>query len=244
MINKAVLLPGTGSDEVFVTSVFAGPLAAAGLRLVAPVPMPGAELAERHLADLDAAASNGPVLAGGISFGAHLAAEWALLHPDRCAGLLLAMPAWSGDPGGDSGAGSDRDPALAAAAALASADAVDADGLDVTLARITADSPPWLAGELDRSWRRQGRRLPGSLRVAARRPAPTLAALGRITVPVGVAACTDDPVHPLSVARAWADALPAAALCTTTLADLDPDRESLGRVTVAAWRRATGHRAR
>ena len=33
-----------------------------------------------------------PVLVGGISFGAHLAAEWAVRNPSRCAGLVLALP--------------------------------------------------------------------------------------------------------------------------------------------------------
>src|SRR5882757_8108167 len=98
-VDTAVLLPGTGSDEVFVRSVFAGPLAAAGLAIVAPQPAAGAELAERQLAALDAAAHrHGVIVAGGISFGAHLAAEWAAAHPNRCAGLLLAMPGWHGPP--------------------------------------------------------------------------------------------------------------------------------------------------
>ncbi|HKN97867.1 MAG TPA: alpha/beta hydrolase, partial [Pseudonocardiaceae bacterium] len=69
-VRTAVVLPGTGSDEVFVEAVFGAPLAAAGLRLVAPEPCHGAELADRHLAALDAAADRyGPIVAGGISLG-------------------------------------------------------------------------------------------------------------------------------------------------------------------------------
>lgn len=229
-VDKAVLLPGTGSDDVFVTTVFAQPLAEVGVRLVAPVPEPGPGLADRHLADLDEAAADGPVLVGGISFGAHLAVEWAVRNPDRCAGLLLALPGWHGVPDG----------APAAAAARASAAAADAHGLAQTLAATAADAPPWLAAELDRAWRRHGGQLADSLRVAARRPAPTLAALGRITAPAGVAACTDDPVHPLAAAQAWAAALPTAVLRTSTLAAFGADRESLGRATVDAWRAAAG----
>src|SRR5262245_58357602 len=90
------MVPGTGSDEVFVRSVFEAPLAAAEVTLTAPAPVPGPSLADSALSALSG--SSGPVLAGGISFGAHLAAEWAVANPSRCAGLVLAMPAWHGPP--------------------------------------------------------------------------------------------------------------------------------------------------
>lgn len=224
-VDTAVLLPGTGSDEVFVRSVFAGPLAGAGLAVEAPRPAEGAALAERHLAALDAAASrHGVILAGGISFGAHLAAEWAAANPDRCAGLLLAMPGWHGPPAD----------AVGSLAARLGADLVDTDGIDRALAAATSGVPAWLARELDRSWRRSGAGLAESLRVAARRPAPTLRCLAGITVPAGVAGCVDDAVHPLAVARAWADALPRAALRTLTFAELGADPAALGRTALAA----------
>ncbi|MEV6871794.1 hypothetical protein AB0M82_02040, partial [Amycolatopsis sp. NPDC051128] len=74
-----MLLPGTGSDEVFVRAVFAGPLRALGVPLIAPPPPPGAALADGYLEMLDALADeHGELLVGGISFGAHLAAEWAV----------------------------------------------------------------------------------------------------------------------------------------------------------------------
>jgi hypothetical protein len=76
------------------------------------------------------------------------------------------------------------------------------------------------------------------LREAAGSSAPTLAELGGLTAPVGVAACTDDPVHPFEIARAWVGALPRAALRTTTLAALGADRESLGRAALDAYRSA------
>lgn len=87
MGDIAALIPGTASDEVFVASVFAGPLAAVGLDLVAVRPEPGKELVSGHLAALDTASRDHPIVVGGISLGAHLAAEWALANPDRCAGL-------------------------------------------------------------------------------------------------------------------------------------------------------------
>jgi pimeloyl-ACP methyl ester carboxylesterase len=224
-VRTAVLLPGTASDEIFVRSVFEGPLRAVGIRLVTPAPRSGPALVKAHFEAL-AEASSEPVLAGGISLGAHLAAEWALANPDRCAGLLLALPAWNGAP----------DDAPAAVSARLSADAVRTQGLDATLAAVDAEA--WLAEELDRSWRRAGAGLAGSLDIAATRPAPELADLARIQVPTGVAACSDDLVHPRAVAERWAEAIPGAELGTTTLRALGDDRESLGRATVLAWLRA------
>jgi pimeloyl-ACP methyl ester carboxylesterase len=229
MRKLAVMLPGTGSDEVFVRSVFGGPLAAAGIDACTPPPPAGEDLVTGYLALLDSLAET-PLLVGGISFGAHLAAEWAVRNPDRCAGLLLALPAWHGRP----------DSAPASLAAKASAGLVTTRGLETALHRSTRDVAPWLAGELARAWRRHGDGLAASLRVAADRPAPTLAALRALRVPVGIAACTDDPLHPLAVAQAWSAALPRSSVRETTLAALGADRESLGRAAVLAWRSAVG----
>jgi pimeloyl-ACP methyl ester carboxylesterase len=224
-VDTAVLLPGTGSDEVFVARVFAGPLADVGLAVEAPRPAVCAALAERHLAALDAAADrHGVIITGGISFGAHLAVEWAAANPDRCGGLLLAMPGWHGPPADAPGS----------VAARLGADAVDADGIDRALAAASSGVPAWLARELDRSWRRSGAGLAESLRVAAGRPAPTLRCLAGITAPAGVAGCVDDAVHPLAVARAWADALPRAALRTLKFAELGADPAVLGRAALSA----------
>jgi pimeloyl-ACP methyl ester carboxylesterase len=223
--ETAVLLPGTGSDDVFIRSVFASPLAAAGVALVAPEPVPGPDLGLSHLASLDGASTlHGPVLAGGISFGAHLAAEWALAHPDHCAGLLLAMPAWHGSPGD----------CPAAVAARYSAAAVRRDGLDATLAAI-ADVPPWLAAELDRAWRRHGAGLADSLLAAANRPAPVLSRLSALAIPVGIVAVHDDPLHPAAEAAEWAAAIPGAEMRSLSFADFGADRSTLGRAAVAAW---------
>lgn len=224
-VDTAVLLPGTGSDEVFVRSVFSGPVTTVGLRLIAPRPRSGSDLAEQQLAALDEAAERyGPILAGGISLGAHLAAEWAAANPDRCAGLLLAMPGWYGDAGEAPGS----------VTARLSAEAVAEDGVEHALATATDGVPGWLADELRRAWRRAGDGLADSLRVAVHRPAPTLAMLGRITVPAGVVGCTDDPVHPFDVAARWADALPSSGLRAITFAELGEDRAALGRAALAA----------
>ena len=216
--SRVVLLPGTASDEVFISSVFARPLAEAGLALVAPA----SRGVREHVEALYAAWDGTPLVVGGVSLGAHVAAAWAVRHPERCAGLLVALPAWNGVADG----------APAAAAARASASVVEADGLDAALTGVDG----WLGDELRRAWPRYGSRLADMLREAAGSSAPTLAELGGLTAPVGVAACTDDPVHPLEIAQAWVGALPRAALRTTTLAALGADRESLGRAALDAYR--------
>lgn len=229
-VDRAVLLPGTGSDETFVRAAFAAPLAAVGVHAHTPAPAPGPALAAAYLSALDAAAADGPVLAGGVSFGAHLAAEWALANQGRCAGLVLALPGWHGVPGEAPGAVSARySAALVAERGVAGALAVATDGV-----------PEWLADELTRSWHAYGAGLVDSLTSAADRPAPSLAALAGLTVPVGVAACADDPVHPAAVAHEWAAALPNATVCTTRLAVVGVDQEALGRAAVLAWLRAGG----
>jgi pimeloyl-ACP methyl ester carboxylesterase len=232
--NVAVLLPGTGSDEVFVRSVFEIPLAAVGVRALTPCPQPGPELGEAFLASLDRSAeesTHGAVLAGGISFGAHLAAEWALRNPDRCAGLLVALPAWNGEPGSET---------PAAVSARLGADAMRAGGLESALSSLRDSVDPWLAAELSRAWPGYGDGLADSLLAAAARPAPALAELAGLDVPVGVAGCTDDAVHPVAVAKAWAAAIPRAVLCTTRLDIIGADPEALGRAAVLAWLRAGG----
>jgi pimeloyl-ACP methyl ester carboxylesterase len=214
--QTAVVLPGTASDEVFVRSVFDTPLAQVGLRLTTPE----STTVDEHLAALDAAWTGTPVVVGGISLGAHVAATWAARHPERCAGLLVALPAWHG-PAGD---------APAALAARASATVVERDGVDAALVGVGG----WLGVELSRAWRRHGPRLATTLRAAAESTAPTTQELAGLRVPTGVAACTDDPIHPLEVAQSWTTALPQAALQTTTLTAFGTDRTTIGRAAVLA----------
>ncbi|TCP55223.1 thioesterase domain-containing protein [Tamaricihabitans halophyticus] len=228
--TRAVLLPGTGSDDEFVRAVFLEPLRAVGIHLHTPAPRPGARLAEHYLDELTRHAGEGPILAGGLSFGAHLAAEWALANPDRCAGLLLALPAWHGAP----------DEAPAALAAHASADAVAALGVPAALRAATEGIPDWLAAELRRSWPSYGAELATSLRVAARRAAPAAEALETLAIPTGLGGFRDDPVHPIAMAESWATRLPAATLRGTSIQAMATDRAALGRATVLAWLSALG----
>lgn len=159
-------------------------------------------------------------MVGGVSLGAHVAARWAAANPDRCAGLVLALPAWTGAPDG----------APAALAARASAEIVRSQGLTAALAGTSG----WLHDELTRAWHGYGDQLVPHLEEAAESLAPTLDELRSLDVPTGIVGCTDDPVHPIAVARAWAEALPRAVLVTTTL---DAYPHALGRA-VQAWQQA------
>lgn len=215
-VETVLLLPGTASDEVFVRSVFAEPLSQVGAVLTAPRVR---TLGER-LTALENASAGHPIVVGGVSLGAHVAARWAARNPGRCAGLVLALPAWTGDSGN----------APAALAARASAEIVTNHGLETALEGTTG----WLHDELSRAWRGYGDQLVPHLEEAAGSPAPTLDELKSLDVPTGIVGCTDDPVHPIEIAEQWAEAIPRAVLTTTTL---NAYPHALGRA-VQAWREA------
>ena len=100
--------------------------------------------------------------------------------------------------------------------------------------RCGPSSPPWLADELTRSWVGQWPSLPDAMDEAAAYVAPTCGELERLTVPMGVAAATDDPVHPVEVGVEWVSAAPRAALRTVTLEQMGADPAVLGAACVAA----------
>lgn len=217
---------------MFVRAVFADPLRAVGVDLVAPAPRPGPAVVQGYRDALDAAlaTATGPLLVGGISLGAHVAAAWASeQRPGALAGLLLALPAWTGRPDG----------APAALAALATAALVRDEGVDGALAPARAGAPAWLAAELGRAWSRYGDGLAEALECAAATPAPDESQLRGSAVPAGIAGLVDDPVHPLAVARQWRALLPRSALLTTSLACFGADPQAIGRAAVLGWLRAT-----
>jgi pimeloyl-ACP methyl ester carboxylesterase len=222
---RAVVLAGTGSDDDYITRAFGGPLRDAGAQLLAPRPQP-ARLIDGYLDDLDAAARGGPIAVGGVSIGAAVAVAWALQHPDRTVAVLAALPAWTGAPDG----------AAAAVAAEYSAQQLRDDGMEETTAQMRASSPAWLADELARSWLGQWPDLPDAMEQAATYVAPTHAELQRLAPPLGVAAASDDPIHPIEVGRQWAAAAPRAALCTVTLDQIGADPAALGAACLAALR--------
>ena len=219
----AVLLPGTGSDDDYVRRVFWQPLRQVGADVIAHRPKPD-RLVEGYLAELDAAAAHSPIIAGGVSIGAAVAASWAVRHPERTTAVLAALPAWTGAP----------DDAPAAHAARHSAEQLRRDGLAAVVAELQASSPAWLADELTRSWTAQWPLLPDALEQAAAYIAPTRSELGALSVPMGVAAAVDDPIHPLQTATEWTATAPRAALCTVTLDQIGADPTALGAACLTA----------
>ena len=218
-----VLLAGTGSDDDYVYRAFATALHDVGASVVTPAPQPD-RLIDGYLEDLDDAGRSGTIAVGGVSIGAAVAATWALSHPTRTAAVLAALPAWTGAP----------DNAPAALLAKASARVLRRDGLASAVSQMRASSPAWLADELTRSWVGQWPALPDAMEAAAAYVAPTSAQFETLAVPMGVAAATDDPVHPVEVAFEWVSAAPRAALRTVTLEAMGDDPAALGTACVTA----------
>lgn len=228
-----VALPGTGSDADFVRRAFGPAALASGMELVAVEP--SRDLIGGYRAALDAVAAQGAAMViGGVSIGAAVALDWALMRARStastapCVGIWAALPAWSGSADG----------AVAAASAAATADALRRDGLDATVATMARTSPAWLAQELGRSWRALHPELVDQLVAAARYHAPQAAEIAELSVPLGVVAAADDPLHPLAVAQAWCAAAPRAALIEVSLSEWGEQPALLGHSCARAWRRA------
>ncbi|HEX7825797.1 MAG TPA: alpha/beta hydrolase [Mycobacterium sp.] len=221
--TTVVLLPGTGSDDDYVYRAFSAALHDVGATVTTPAPEPEA-LVEGFRRELDNAARSGPIAVGGVSIGAAVAASWALAHPSHTVAVLAALPAWTGPPAN----------APAALAAQHSAHQLRSAGLASTIAAMRASSPAWLADELTRSWVGQWPALPDAMEEAAGYTAPTCEELATLAAPMGVAAATDDLVHPVEVALEWVAAAPRAALRTVTLDAMGVDPGVLGAACVAA----------
>lgn len=218
-----VLLPGTGSDEDYLRRAFAAPLERAGAVVVAVPPQPE-QLVASYLRALDEAALDGPIAVGGVSIGAAVATCWALANPGRTVAVLAALPPWTGSPGA----------APAALSARHTAARLRREGLAATTAAMTSSSPPWLAEELARSWLRQWPNLPDAMDQAAAYVGPTATELGRLAAPMAVVGASDDPIHPITVAREWASAVPHAALSIVTLDQFGPQPAVIGAAALAA----------
>jgi pimeloyl-ACP methyl ester carboxylesterase len=212
----ALLAHGAGSGPETVLRLL-GPAVPVG---VEPVAVDARGTVDDVVARLDAAAAGCEVaLAAGVSLGAHAAALWAA-RGGRAAGLLLALPAWTGPPGD------------VAAVTASTADDVRSEGRDVVLTRIAAQAPgDWVVDELRSGWAAydDDAGLARALRAAARSVGPTLEDLARIRVPTVVVALTDDPMHPVAVARSWAAAVPGAGLVAVARHDPARDRGALGQ---------------
>ncbi|MGW8813488.1 alpha/beta hydrolase [Gordonia terrae] len=216
-----VVIPGTGSDADHASRSFGGAAADLGIELIALEPT--ASLIDGHRLGLERAArAHRSILVGGVSIGAAIALDWAIGDAGRrCSGVLAALPAWSGE----------AHTAPAAASAVATAEALERDGLEATIAAMTSSSPGWLAAELTRSWRRLHPGLAAALREAAGYRAPVPAEIGGLTVPLAIVAAPDDPVHPIAVAREWHAAAPRSALAEVALDDWGRNPGLLGAGT-------------
>jgi pimeloyl-ACP methyl ester carboxylesterase len=135
------------------------------------------------------------------------------------------MPAWTGYPEAHS------------PTALA-AEEVARHGAEHVLQRLDDDPDlrnDWVTEELRLAWR--GRPTLGQeLHAAARGHAPTLEQLRRISVPVLVLGLAEDPFHPLSVARDWAQQVPGAELAILPRQAASLDRAVFGQ-QVGRWLR-------
>ncbi len=221
-----VALPGTGSDGDFAGRAFA----CRTIPVIAVDPTSDGLISSYVRALDDAAAAGRRVLAAGVSIGACVAVRWALSNPDRCAGVLAALPPWLGDPA----------TAPAAHSALLTLDQLTRTGLDATIEQMRAGTPGWLAAELARSWRATAPVLDAMLAEAAGHHAPSASDIAGLSVPLAITATIDDPVHPYEVAQIWRDAAPRALLQGITLAELGADPGVLGRRCLDGWNQLRG----
>jgi len=219
----AVLLPGSGSDDDYVYRAFSGALHDVGAAVMAQPPQPG-RLIDGYVEALDEAARNGPIVVGGVSIGAAVAAAWALAHPQHTVAVLAALPPWTGAPDG----------APAAVAALHTAEQLRIHGLAATTSAMRSSSPTWLADELTRSWIALWPRLPEAFEEAAGYTAPSAVELEHLAAPMGVLGSPDDSIHPLEVALEWVSAAPQAALRTIHLDEFGLNPARLGEECLAA----------
>jgi 3-oxoadipate enol-lactonase len=151
-------------------------------------------------------------LLGGHSMGAHTAVGYALAHPERLSGLVIAGPTYTGEISGSTLAYWDG-----LAAAL---EAGGIEGFVEYLMRESGVAEAWRDGVAKASRQRMGlHRNLGEMARALRetpasRPFGSLEDLARLGVPALVVASHDeaDPGHPYAVAEAYAATLPNARL--------------------------------
>lgn len=239
-----VVAHGAGSSARFVLDAFGGPVLATGRRLVVfdlrghGRSGPSRDLMDHHLevhaADLRAVVASvaGSVdVVGGVSLGGHAAVRAVAAGHVPGEVVLACLPAWTGRSVGGVG------PHAAVAAEVREV------GIAAVIGRLEAatDLPAWLRDVLVRDYRSHD---PESLAAALQSldggVAPSAEAIGGLPVPLGVVGWSDDPGHPLEVARYWADRAPVAALRTLALRDLDAGVEHLGRMAMVAID-AAGH---
>lgn len=167
----------------------------------------------------------------GISLGAHAVAHWAVREKSAYP-LLLALPAWTGPP-----------ESIAAMTAY-SADMIEAMGTQAYLQQIAAQSPSthgWIVAALQSSWSTfPAADLAASLRRSATSHSPSPNQLASITGPVLIIGLTDDPLHPITNARLWAELIPKAELVELTVAQVSACGSLATPEVEVAWRALVG----
>lgn len=208
-----MLLHGAGSTPEFVERAFGSAMVRLGWQLIAP-DVRGADMAQM-IATI-AGQDPGPGdLVGGVSLGAHAAAQYAGTRAYE-GHLLAVMPAWIGQPG------------PVAALTASTADAIERTSTQAVLAGIARNAPEddWILAELRRAWTSMSEQhLVAALRTAAGQPAPDPSTLARIAAPTQIIALRDDPTHPLSVANTWHTCINGSSL-TVLPRDLDGEPPS------------------
>lgn len=227
-LTRAIMIPGAGSTADFIRRAFP-PIPGVVDQVEALDPHHGN--AGRALAELRARADRARrhgsrVIVGGVSFGAHVAAQFCADADREPEALLAVMPAWSGAPG------------PIGAATMAWAGQLASSGTEAILGGLQQSYPgDWVVAELSAAWTaRPADELAAELAAVAQTQAPTPAELAAVNVPTVVVGLRDDPLHPIEVARAWATSIPKSRLRIIDREGPAADRAILGRVTFDALR--------
>jgi pimeloyl-ACP methyl ester carboxylesterase len=187
------------------------------------VPLSFGLLAADALSLVDRLRPGDRLIVVGVSMGAGVAARIALSVPDRVDALVAIRPAWLDRP---------HPPHLAVlerAGVLLGSD-LPAAALEEQLRatpefrkveRVSAAAAASALGQLTAPHARaRARRL---REMPADAPVPELGQLATIDVPSLVVEAHDDPVHPASIARIWAELLPASRLDVLPSRDTHPE---------------------
>ena len=204
-VSGILAVPGAASTPAFMASAFPFIDEALDHRSLALDQMVTAIIAAQ------------PRILVGVSIGAHLCIEAAQEIP-TLQGLILVAPAWIDDP----------DPRHAAMATR-----IAQTGVREHL-RALPRTPTWLHRTTMESWNDfDPDLLLDHLLAVSQRPGPGIPALTRILVPTVVIGFLDDPVHPWTVAQAWAQALSDCRLVGLPLDCLDRDDRVLATIAHA-----------
>lgn len=163
-----------------------------------------------------------PATVVGVSMGAGVAVDLALRYPSRVRGLVLIRPAWLDEPAPANLSVLRRVGRLLQAFGPSAGltHFLDSREYRSILAESPAAAASLVAQFRDDAAARRAVRL---IRMPLSTPIDRLDALGGIEVDTVVVAAPRDPLHPLSVAEAWAASIPGCGWSQITERDADPD---------------------